>query len=572
MTLTQWFIFFLIVQVIHFLGTFKLYEKAGRKPWEAAVPVYNAVVLMQIIGRPRWWVILLFIPIVNLIMFPVVWVETLRSFGKTSVTDTILGVVTLGLYIYYINYSGQADYRPERELKPESKSGDTVSSLLFAVVVATIVHTYVMQPFTIPTSSLEKTLLVGDFLFVSKFHYGARTPMTTVALPMIHDSIPLTQSKSYSKWPQLPYFRLPGFEDVEKNDIVVFNWPIDSIGFRNAKAGVHNKPIDKKSNYVKRCVGTPGDSLSIKNGVVYINGKELKLSGRARPQYNYPVVTNGPVTNLLLEQYDITEFQVFYMIQPELWDNADFRAFVNDDKKFKGSFTEFSRDSTGVVIFGNFQADKDAQHMALAQKLQPVPDMLMANLTEEKAVMMKTDSSIKEVKDHFVYPGSPEIFPYTENWSVDNMGPIYIPEAGKTVALNSKSLPFYKEIITKYEGHELNTNGNTITIDGKPANSYTFTYNYYWMMGDNRHNSEDSRFWGYVPETHIVGKPVFVWMSLDENEPWSNFGKKVRWDRLFTTVGGDDEPTSYFKYFIILLVAYFVWDYVRKGKKKAAQD
>jgi signal peptidase I len=572
MTLTQWLIFFLVVQVIHFLGTFKLYEKAGRKPWEAAVPVYNAVVLMQIIGRPRWWVILLFIPIVNLIMFPVVWVETLRSFGKTSVTDTILGVLTLGLYIYYINYSGQADYRPERELKPQSKSGDTVSSLLFAVVVATIVHTYVMQPFTIPTSSLEKTLLVGDFLFVSKFHYGARTPMTTVAMPMIHDSIPLTKSKSYSKWPQLPYFRLPGFEDVEKNDIVVFNWPVDSIGFRNAKAGVHNKPIDKKSNYVKRCVGTPGDSLSIKNGVVYINGKELKLSGRAMPQYNYPVTTNGPVTNVLLEKYDITEFQVFYRIQPELWDNADFRAFVNDDKKFKGSFTEFARDSTGVLIFGNFQADKDSQHMALAQKLQPVPDMLMANLTADKVAMMKTDSSIKEVKDHFVYPGSTDIFPYTENWSVDNMGPIYIPEAGKTVALNSKSLPFYREIITKYEGHDLKTNGNTITIDGKPANSYTFTYNYYWMMGDNRHNSEDSRFWGYVPETHIVGKPVFVWMSLDESEQWSNFGKKVRWDRLFTTVGGDDKPVSYFKYFIILLVAYFVWDYIRKGKKKAAQD
>ncbi|PHK05165.1 signal peptidase I, partial [Nostoc linckia z13] len=288
MTLTQWFIFFLITQVIHFLGTWKLYQKAGRKPWEAAVPVYNAVVLMGIINRPRWWVILLFIPIINLIMFPVVWVETLRSFGKNSTTDTILGVVTLGFYIYYINYLGNVDYvGSDRDLKPRSQSGDTVSSLLFAIVVATLVHTYVMQPFTIPTSSLEKTLLVGDFLFVSKFHYGARTPMTTVAAPMVHDTIPVANVRSYTTWPQLPYFRLPGFEKVEKNDIVVFNWPVDTVTkFRDRSSVGVRKPIDKKSNYVKRCVGTPGDTFSLKDGVVYINDKELILSDRAKPQYS----------------------------------------------------------------------------------------------------------------------------------------------------------------------------------------------------------------------------------------------------------------------------------------------
>ena len=177
MSLYQWFIFFLLVQIVHGLGTWKLYEKAGRKSWEAFIPVYNSIVLMKIINRPTWWTLLLFIPIINLIMFPVVWVETLRSFGKNSTADTLLGVFTCGLYIYYINYTQDVKYIADRSLVATTKTGDTISSLLFAVVVATLVHTYVMQPYTIPTASLEKSLLIGDFLFVSKFHYGARMPV-----------------------------------------------------------------------------------------------------------------------------------------------------------------------------------------------------------------------------------------------------------------------------------------------------------------------------------------------------------------------------------------------------------
>lgn len=512
MTITEWFIFFLVTQVIHFLGTWKLYSKAGRKPWEAAVPVYNAIVLMQIINRPRWWVILLFVPIVNLIMFPVVWVETLRSFGKNTATDTFLGIVTLGFYIYYINYFADVTYvGPDRKLRTENKSGDTVSSLLFAVIVATIVHTYIMQPFTIPTSSLEKTLLVGDFLFVSKFHYGARTPMTTVALPMIHDSIPLTKSKSYSKWPLLPYFRLPGFEKPEKNDIVVFNWPVDTIGFRNYKVPAAKKPVDKKSNYVKRCVGTPGDMLSVKDGVVYINDKELILSERAKPQYSYTVTTDGSLMNDMYLQKELN---------------------ITDGYGQTGEKTYMFR-----------------------------------ALTEENAEKLRKNQGIISVTRMIAKTPDPSIFPYTKSWNVDNLGPIYIPEEGKTVPLNTETLPFYKMIITDYEGNDLKVNGNEIRINGKVATSYTFKQDYYWMMGDNRHNSEDSRYWGFVGEDHIVGKPVFVWMSLDQNEPWSNFSKKIRWDRLFTTVGGDGEPVSYFKYFIVLLAGWFIFDYIRKKKR-----
>ncbi|RZJ63765.1 MAG: signal peptidase I [Flavobacterium sp.] len=513
MTITEWFIFFLILQVIHFLGTWKLYQKAGRKPWEAAVPIYNAVVLMRIINRPRWWVLLLFIPIVNLIMFPVVWVETLRSFGKNSTTDTILGVVTLGFYIYYINYAVDVTYiGSDRELKPRSKTGDTVSSLLFAVVVATIVHTYIMQPFTIPTSSLEKTLLVGDFLFVSKFHYGAKTPMTTVAAPMVHDSLPLTKMKSYSKWPQLPYFRLPGFEKIEKNDIVVFNWPIDTVRFFRDKQSIGiRKPVDKKSNYVKRCVGTPGDSFSLKDGVVFINDKELIFPERAKPEYAYTVTTDG---SLLNDMYLRKELQI--------------------------------TDQYGQV----------------AEKMY-----MFKSMTEDNAARLRNNPGIVSVDKIVSKDADPTIFPHTKPWNVDNMGPIYIPEEGKTVELNAETLPFYKMIITEYEHNDLKVNGSEIRINGQVATSYTFKQNYYWMMGDNRHNSEDSRFWGFVPEDHIVGKPVLVWMSIDQNEPWSNISKKIRWDRLFTTVGGDGQPVSYFKYFLIVLAAWFVFDYFRKKKR-----
>ena len=516
MTLVQWFIFFLAVQVVHFLGTWKLYQKAGRQAWEAAIPVYNAVILMRIIGRPAWWVILLFVPVVNLIMFPVIWVETLRSFGKNSTTDTILGIVTLGLYIYYINYTQEVTHVKERDLRAKSKSGDTVSSLLFAIVVATIVHTYVLQPFTIPTASLEKTLLVGDFLFVSKVNYGARVPMTTIAAPMVHDTIPFFNIKSYSTWPQLPYLRLPGFEKVEKNDIVVFNWPIDTVRFFRDKNSIGiRKPVDKKSNYVKRCVGTPGDTFSLRDGVVYINGAELKLSDRARLQTSYSLTTTdgGMIDpNYLLKDLNISRNDIGY-------------------------------DETNRTYYFN-------------------------SLTRNAAAKLKTNPQVKTLEE-LIYKSdaskpSTSIFPHTKpTWTVDNIGDIYIPEKGKSVALNAETLPFYKMIITEYEGNDLKVNGNEIRINGEVATSYTFKQDYYWMMGDNRHNSEDSRYWGFVPEDHIVGKPVFIWMSYDSGT------KSIRWKRLFTTVGGSGEPVSYFKIFIGLLVAWFVFDYFRKKRKTA---
>lgn len=312
---TQWIIFILIIQVIHFLGTWKLYVKAGRKAWEAAIPIYNGIVLMQIIKRPKWWVILLFIPIINLLMFPVIWVETIRSFGRKSLMESWLVVLTLGFYIYYVNYSLDVEYIEDRSLHPTTALGEWVSSIVFAVVAATLVHTYFIQPYVIPTGSLEKTLRVGDFLFVSKFHYGARVPITTIAAPMVHDTLPGLGIRSYVadvdpstyktsllNKTHLPYMRLPGVTKIDRNDIVVFSWPADTVyRFFKKERGV-KKPIDKKSNYVKRCVGIPGDSLAVIDGYVYINGKQTVLPDRAKPQYDYMAYSQQGVSSKLLKE------------------------------------------------------------------------------------------------------------------------------------------------------------------------------------------------------------------------------------------------------------------------------
>ena len=514
MTLTQWLLFILILQVVHFLGTWKLYVKAGRKAWEAIIPVYNAIVLMQIINRPKWWVILLFIPIINLLMFPIVWVETIRSFGKNTTKDSFLVVLSLGFYIYYVNYMEDVSYIKERSLKPRTATGEWVSSIAFAVIAATLVHTYFMQPYTIPTSSLEKSLLIGDFLFVSKFHYGARVPMTTVAAPMVHDTLPIVKTKSYLKFPQLPYMRLPALQKIKQNDIVVFSWPVDTVEqfFKKTNRKIR-KPIDKKSNYVKRCVGISGDSLEIRDGYVYINGKKNVLPDRARLQFFYETDTDGKALSVksLKSRYHVRE--------------------------------------GGRLQDGNY----------------------ILNLSDEDAQLISKNPTVKSLTKRLSPKGQAEdVFPNVNSlaWNKDNFGPVYIPEEGKTVALNMTSLPFYKQIIVEYEKNTLRVENGQIYLNGSsdPADTYTFKQNYYWMMGDNRHNSEDSRYWGYVPYDHVVGKPVFIWFS------WNSDGQgldKIRWERLFTTVGGSGKATSFFFPFVGLMLVFYGVNWFRKRKKAA---
>lgn len=522
MSLTGWLILFLIINVIHFLGTWNLYERAGRKAWEAAVPIYNAVVLMGIINRPKWWVILLFIPIINLLMFPVIWVETCRSFRFNETNHTFLAIFTLGFYIYYINYKTKAPYVKDRDIKAPTQLGDLISSIVFAIIAATLVHTYVMQPYTIPTSSLEKTLLIGDFLFVSKFHYGARVPKTLVSAPMVHDTIPGLGIKSYisdsngetykNSWRNklsLPYLRLPGFQKIKRNDIVVFSWPADSLNLMwgDNSGKFTYKPIDKKTNYVKRCVGVPGDSLEVRDGYVFINGKKTVLPKNAKPQWNHFVDTDGKkLSQAAINRYNLRE-----------------GGSLNDGRYY-------------------------------------------LNLTDDEAAAMSKNPIVKSIEKHITPAGAYDktIFPHHPKytWNMDNFGPIYIPKKGATVALNAETIPFYEQIIRRYENNDLTIFNDDIYINGKKADEYTFKQDYFWMMGDNRQRSLDARAWGYVPFDHVVGKPVMIWFS------WDSEKGKPRWDRMFTTVTTDGEPKSYF-WIAMLVIAGILYSIFKPKKEKA---
>ena len=564
MTFLEWLGFFLILQLVHFGGTWKLYRAAGESPWKALVPIYNAVILMKIINRPKWWVILLFIPTINIIMFAVLWIETARSFGKNSTKDTFLVLISLGFYLYWINYASSIRYVSDRSLKSRTTLGETISSIAFAIVAATIVHNYFIQPFIIPTGSLEKSLLIGDFLFVSKFHYGARAPMTAVSFPMVHDTIPLLKVRSYLKKPQIPYFRFPGFEKIKRNEIVVFSWPADTVRQFFVKEKGVRKPIDKKSNYVKRCVGLPGDSLEIINGFVHTNGKRNQLPDRAKVQYTFLAYNTKGVSARQLASLGYRDFFRKYRIE---------------------NITQTSYQQLLPYIVGssgnspeNFVAITDHRGLSLEviQKLglragEQLQKQINLTLTLEEAQKLKNVpwlDSIKQQIDIIQKPNErffPNRLPY--NWNQDNFGPIVIPKKGSTVQLTKKNIPLYKKIITDYEKNQLEILPNQILINGQQSSSYTFKKDYYWMMGDNRHRSEDSRFWGFVPDDHIVGKPIFIWFSIDGiNDGLKNW--KVRWDRVFTMVNGEGKPTSFLPHFLIVLALWQIFVFFKKRKAK----
>ena len=495
-------IILLILNFIHGLGTWKLYVISGNKAWQSFIPIYNVFIILRIINRPWWWVFILIMPVLNTIIIPVIWVELSRSFKKNSYTDTFLSICSLGFYNYYLNYFTKLEYIENRDINPRSSNGEWTSSIIFAVIAATFVHTYFMQPYTIPTSSLEKSLLVGDFLFVSKFHYGARVPMTTIAAPMVHDTIPFIKIRSYLNKEQLPflaelpYTRLPGFQKIKRNEIVCFNWPVDTMLDMRRTDKYYYKPIDKKTNYVKRAVGIPGDTLEIKNGFVYINSSKNKLPDRAELQFSYVVEKKDPsirFDNSVLYRYGITDFP--YQ----------------------------TRGNPFVRFYG---------------------------ISNKSLEILKRHSNVKA------------IIPVR-----DDMEPIIIPKKNKIIELdiNNVHFKFYKRVIQVYENNDFKLMGEKIFINGIETNKYKFKQDYYWLMGDNRGNSQDSRAWGFVPFDHVVGKPVFKWLSIDKNAKGFN---KIRWDRMFTTVHGEGKPTSYFLHFLVII---FIWNIISYFRRKKLQ-
>ena len=565
MTFFQWFIFFLIIQFVHGIGTWKLYKLCGYKSFFAFIPIYNAVILMKIIKRPWWWVILLFIPIINLLIIPVIWVETVRSFGKDKFIDIFLVLLSFGLYIYSINYSKNSDYVVDRDISPKTGIGEWISSIIFAVILATIVHTYFIQPYIIPTGSLEKSLLVGDFLFVSKFHYGARVPQTAVSFPMVHDTIVGTGIRSYLNKPQIPYLRLPGFEKIKRNEIVTFSWPADTVRQFFVKEKGVKKPIDKKSNYVKRCVAIPSDTLEIKNGIIFINSKKSIMPYRAKPIFNYSVYNQNGVSTSKFSSSgikmqrkfrikDITQ-QKFDQIRPYITRLVD-----NNPNNFT-IITDFEGIPYGVRSSGR---------IVMTEITEKEMDVF---LTEQEAGILKKSKLVDSIKRNFNETKSynTQFFPndIKYNWNEDNFGPIVIPKKGEKIKLNTINLPIYKKLIRDYEKNSLNLTNGSIFINNIKTDEYIFKQNYYWMMGDNRYKSEDSRSWGFVPEDHIVGKPVFIWMSIEGiNDGFKNW--KIRWNRVFTTVNLDGEPKSYRWHFLVaILIIYAITEYRKRKKSKS---
>ena len=562
MTLLQWVLFFFLIQVVHFLGTWRLYRAAGFNFWQALIPVYNAYVLMQIIRRPKWWVLLLFVPTINLIIFPVIWVETLRSFGWNSTKNTMLVIVSAGLYIYALNYSDNPKYIPNRSLKPKTSFGETISSILFAIVAATIVHNYVIQPYIIPTGSLEKSLLIGDFLFVSKFHYGARVPMTAISLPMVHDTIPLLKTRSYLKKPQLPYLRLPGFKKIKRNEIVVFSWPADTVRQFFVKEKRVDKPIDKKSNYVKRCVGVPGDTLEILNGFVYTNGSKNILPDRAKVQYTHHAYSQKGVSSRKLSSKGYSDYTRTYKI--ENISETTYKQILPYIIGRKGNTIEDFRVITGSKGLPTKLIYKTGLKVSEILELKKEITLTLRE-AENLRKVQGIDSVVRKINQVKVPNEAffPNKVPF--DWNEDNFGPIVVPQIGMTVDLNQKNLSIYKKIIGEYEGNTLELNQQGVKINGEYSSKYTFKKDYYWMMGDNRHKSEDSRFWGFVPDDHIVGKPVFIWFSIKGiNDSIKNW--KVRWDRVFTTVNGPGKRVSYFPYFIGFIIIWQGIAFYRKRK------
>lgn len=546
--------FFVILALYRGLITWKFYTAAGRKAWEAFVPFYNTWVLLQIIERPKWWIAIYYVPVVDNVMAIIVTYELLHMFKFRKVTYTIFAVLTLGLYLGYLNYSEPLKLAQRDDSWIKQNLGSTVNAILFAIVAATLIRSTTFESYTIPTGSMEESLLVGDFLFVSKMHYGVRLPITPFTIPLMHNVIIQPKqktviedglstfrmtdpTKTYVDWVQLPYVRLPKLTEVQHNDPVVFNYPADQF----------HDPIDKKENYVKRCVGTPGDSLRIEHRVLYVNGIEETLPDRARRQHSYVVFLSDIPSQQQLDYFSLDlDFN-------KLSVSPDYSRWQPGQEQVEGAIKIHLRDD----LVEEFRQSN------FVSSVTPYEDFY------ENVENVDVHKEGYILQKHF--PNDHQIVQELGSWlnfTFDNTPAFWVPSEGSTIELNPFNYRMYKHIIVRDEGHTLEYADGQFLLDGSPATEYTFAQDYFWMMGDNRHNSADSRAWGFVPETHIVGKPVFIWMSWDGNE--DSFLDKVRTERVFTTVNGTGERIHYFWPVIGLILLYNGFTYMRKKKKKQA--
>ncbi|MFV0170817.1 signal peptidase I [Empedobacter falsenii] len=512
--LIYWLIGFIIANVIFGAATWKLYKNAGKEAWQAYIPFLNIWKGLEIIHRPKWWIILFYLPIVGPIFWLVFFVDLGDSYGKIETKDKVIMVLTLGLYIFTVNYADNPKY-----LGPEKRKPTFISSLIFALVLATLVHNWFIQPMIVPTGSMENTIKIGDALFVEKVSYGARVPITPIGIPFSE----FIYRDGFIDKARLPYMRVPGWRDLKSNDIVVFNYPTDSI--YNA--------IDRKDAYVKRLVGLPGETVQIRNGVLYVNDKKFIPKKDAQVQHSYLVVVKTPFSDKLL--YD--NFGII---------STDYQAGKQTDGTFIYQFAALT-DAHVTAMKSN------ANVVSIEPILQPVGQKT------EHIVNGKIDSTNT-------------IFPVNKNWNTDQYGPLYIPKKGDVVDVNKETLAQYINIIRRYENNMLkvdSANGKfDVFINDQKTDKYEIKQNYYFMVGDNRNQSLDARFFGYVGEDHIIGRPIMIWANMNGMfEPAAP--KKFIWHRFFTSINNDNpNKTSYGIYVLIALIGWIGYDIVKARKEK----
>jgi signal peptidase I len=497
----------LLILLLPSPGLYKLFQKAGAPGWKAFIPFYNTWIALQLAGRPRHWVFWQLIPVAGWFVSMGIYVEFVKVFGRFRLWEHALAALLPLIYFPFIGldpkikFIGAAGARKHKK----GKTREWIDAAVFAVVAATLIRTFIFEAYMIPTGSMEKDLLINDFLFVSKMAYGQRIPMTPLSIPFVHNTLPLTDGKSYLEWIKLPYTRwFP--RPIKRGNVVVFNFPWGDtvinlpdyqsqrpyyqvcwqLGHGNTDSGrqlvlgnpdqypLIIRPVDKEENYIKRCVAIPGDTLQIRDQVLYLNGRAQILPPESETWYIVRTKGQPLDETAMKEEYDV-----------DIGKSEEFQA--------TGNAGEYR-------MLLTWTAHEKMMHSGLAFSITPEID-------QEK-----------------------DVFPYSPlfDWTQDNFGPLFIPNAGATISLTPRTYALYERVIRVYEGNDFEQKDGKYYLNGRKVNSYTFSMNYYWMMGDNRHNSLDSRFWGFVPDDHIVGEASFIWMSWDKGPRWRRLFSRIR--------------------------------------------
>jgi len=503
-----WIIFIIGALGWH-IGMYGMFQKARIAPWKALIPFYNTWCMVEKMQLKRVWFFLQFIPIAGVFITIWITIKFVEHFGRFGILHHAAAVFFPFIYFPYLGFSKNEKYAGKLVMDNYKKSTarEWVDAAVFAIVAATLIRTFFFEAYTIPTGSMEKTLLVNDFLFVSKFNYGPRLPNTPISFPFVHNVLPVTGSKSYSEAIKIPYTRWFA-KPVKRNDVVVFNFPVNDTlinddaqyyGSRityyqamrdEGRETIWNKfgnvittrPVDKRDNFIKRCVAIAGDEIKVVNGRVYTNGTAQPLFPHSERYY----ILNHPANTFV--DAEAVKNMGFYV-----------RESQNDIMQFPGKTT------------------------------------ILVNVTnkEKETIKLPQGYSLSDfiVDYNDPYYRSQELFPYYDtihHWTVDNYGPLVVPAKGMTIELTPDNLIRYQRCIETYEGNKFENKNSQYYINDQPAKNYTFKMNYYWMMGDNRHNSLDSRYWGFVPEDHVVGQASFIWFSWEGGPRWKRFFNAIK--------------------------------------------